>query len=218
MPEDTSREALRAQQDPVFFNTFIEKNKRFMMSCAYRAAGRFITESDDEWSVTMIAFSEAVKSYDIEKGDFNAFAALVIRRRLQDHFKAHVRYRQEVPLDPDDETIPAETPQTAVRDEIEAMQQVLVAYGFSFFDLVKCSPKAGKTKAACAEAVRCLVAEEALAAKMRDTRTLPAAEIKKRVGVPQKILERHRKYIIAAAEILQGDFPLLAEYIAYIRQ
>ena len=34
---------------------------------------------------------------------------------------------------------------SAVKDEIDAMQQILHAYGFSFFELAECSPKAEKT-------------------------------------------------------------------------
>ena len=43
-------------------------------------------------------------------------------------------------------------------------------------------------------------------------------ELAKKAGVHKKILERHRKYIIAAAEILNGEYPLLAEYMNYIRK
>ena len=34
----------------------------------------------------------------------------------------------------------------------------------------------------------------------------------------RKILDRHRRYIIAAAEILSGEYPVLAEYLGYIRK
>ena len=36
--------------------------------------------------------------------------------------------------------------------------------------------------------------------------------------LPRKILERHRNYIIAAVEILSGEYPLLAEYLSFIRK
>lgn len=37
--------------------------------------------------------------------------------------------------------------------EIEVANQVFSVYGFSFFDLTKCSPRASKTKSSCAKAV-----------------------------------------------------------------
>jgi RNA polymerase sigma factor len=42
--------------------------------------------------------------------------------------------------------------------------------------------------------------------------------IEKNSQVPRKILERHRKYIVAAIEILSGEYPYLAEYLRYIRE
>lgn len=248
MPENTSREALEAQRDEALLNKFIEKNRRFILSCAYKTVGHFVTESDDEWSVALIAFHEAVRSYDIEKGDFNAFAALVIRRRLIDLKASAARHGREIVLDTAEIETDEDDPQVGVqlefhrkeaelaeqntdsrpdanpvKDEIDAMQGVLAAYGFSFFDLVKSSPKAGKTKRACAEAVNCIMENPEILNKMRATHTLPIAEIKKISEmkkfskVPQKILERHRKYIIAATEILLGEYPLLAEYLDYIK-
>ncbi len=47
---------------------------------------------------------------------------------------------------------------------------------------------------------------------------MPVTLIEKNSKVPRKILERHRKYIIAAAEIMTGDYPCLAGYMRYIRE
>jgi RNA polymerase sigma factor len=53
---------------------------------------------------------------------------------------------------------------------------------------------------------------------MKVKKMLPVNVVEKNAKVPRKILERHRKYIIAAVEILSGDFPYLAEYIRFIRE
>lgn len=98
------------------------------------------------------------------------------------------------------------------------MQEVLQPYGFSFFDLASCSPKAGKTKKACALAIGALLSDEGLLSSMRITRTLPSKGILERVKISPKILERHRRYIIAAAEILDGDYPILQSYLTTIRK
>ena len=36
--------------------------------------------------------------------------------------------------------------------------------------------------------------------------------------VSRKTIERHRKYIIAAVIILTGDYPILAEYMKYMKE
>ena len=103
-------------------------------------------------------------------------------------------------------------------EEIGAMQQILSAYGFSFFDLSDSSPKAEKTRRQCALAVRTLIEDTALISRMQASKTLPIRELALRRGVSKKLLERHRKYIIAAAEILTGDYPVLGEYLRPIRK
>ncbi len=54
--------------------------------------------------------------------------------------------------------------------------------------------------------------------QMRKTRSLPVAAISAALDIARKILERHRRYIITATEILDGDYPHLAEYLDYIRK
>ena len=53
---------------------------------------------------------------------------------------------------------------------------------------------------------------------MRKNKALPMKELELASGVARKILDRHRRYIIAAAEILSGEYPVLAEYLGYIRK
>ena len=233
-------QALRAKTDEALLGELIRKNRRFILGCAYKTIHRFISESDDEWSVALIAFHEAVMAYEDDKGSFRSFAALVIRRRLLDHLEKQKRTQYEIPVDLSGgesaeemepspiqvetqraiaaRSMAADGAESALRDEIEAMQQVLGDYGFSFFDLAGCSPKAQETKAACAAVIRELMADPALTARMRSTRSLPAGELCRRTGVPRKIPENHRKYIIAAAEILLGDYPGLAEYLRFVRK
>ena len=203
-----------------------------------------MSTSDDEWSVALIAFNEAIRTWDEEKGPFKPFASLVIRRRLADHLQSESRHAAEVSVEPyalngdyeeDDGSInarvrqstyefvgyadEASTPGTsAAADEIEAVQQALRPYGFSFFDLTACSPKAEKTKNSCAKAVREILGSEELLGSMRKDRALPMKKLTGATGIERKLLERHRRYIIAAVEILKGDYPVLASYMRNITE
>lgn len=233
---DRDSEALAAKGSEKLLNEFIGSSRRFILNCASRTMRRFVTDSDDEYSIALLAFHEAVRSYDQTKGSFDAFAAMVIRRRLIDYMKSEMRHSGEVLVEPyaldgqveeEDEDTPLqaallkksaeETPPSAA-DEIEAVQKILSGYGFTFFDLADCSPKSAKTKAQCARAVGVLLKDEALFRRMRQTKNLPIQEICQNTGMPRKIPERHRRYIIAAAEILCGEYPLLAQYMDYIRK
>ena len=78
----------------------IAEYQSFILACASRAVNHFVTKSDDEWSIALIAFNEAVQNYDSTKGDFRGFSNLIIRRRLNDHLKKEYRRMNEVPTEP----------------------------------------------------------------------------------------------------------------------
>lgn len=232
----SSEDALQAASDPKAAEAFIEQSRQFILRCASKFTHKYVTVSDDEWSVAMIAFSEAITSYDAEKGSFPLFAELVIRRRLLDFQRSEFRHSGELYVDPSvfeghidaeaadaalQESVVQRTIQledSSISDEINAVSSVLSEYGFSFADLTACSPKAAKTRSSCAQAIRFLLNTPPLISDMRQSSTLPIRLICKNTTVPRKILDRHRKYIIAAAEILHGDYPCLAEYLNFVRK
>jgi RNA polymerase sigma factor len=85
-------------------------------------------------------------------------------------------------------------------------------------DLVKCSPKAEKTKQSCKTAVNYLLDNPNLIEEMRGSKQLPIKIIAASTNIPRKILERHRKYIIAAVEVLHGEYLGIAQYLNCLRE
>ena len=231
-----NEQALRAARDELFMNDFIAQNRSFILGCAGNHLGHYVSESDDEYSIAMHAFFTAITKYDTSQGDFLPFAGLVIKRRLTDYYRSQRKYMDEHTVAPevfsgayDEESEDAslhyevsqkmaERPSQGAYDEIQAVQEIFSQYGFSFMELTECSPKAGKTKTQCAKAVRTLIDNPVLLENMKMSRRLPIKALEGRSGVSAKVLERHRKYIIAAAEILTGDYPTLGEYMKYIKK
>ena len=224
---------LRARYDDADLERLVNDNKSFILRCASKTCRRFITDGDDEYEVAILAFREAVRTYNPSAGGFNAFAFLVIRRRLMDFFDKQSRHAGEIPIgysmtweDERSDGVIAEVQKKivreedpmAVKDEIEALGDVLREYGFSFFDLAEASPKAAKTKKCCARAVNWMLETVERIIRMRKKRSLPVKAISKALDIALKILERYRRYIIAATEILDGDYPHLAEYLKYIKE
>ncbi len=239
---ELEQNVLAAKTDESRFNELAESHKAWMLRVASETTHRYVTDSDDEWSIALMAFSEAVQSYEEGKGSFLGLAAMVIRRRIVDYLRTEGRHADELSVAPaafedalDEETggddlqvqkrmaeeadgAPGTDAASLAREEISEMQSILQRYGFSFFDLADASPKTEKTKKSCGQAVRTLIASVILMAQMRLKRLLPIKELSEESGVVRKILERHRKYIIAAAEILDGDFPILAGYLSFVRK
>lgn len=228
--------AITAKADPTAREELIRQQEFYILKCASKVSHRYITKSDDEWSVSLLAFSQAIDGYDQNKGSFLSFTDLVIKRRLIDYTKSQGKYNAEVSIDPilfdtepeeesDDVQIRmAVADQVSKQDsndlkcEIEAANHAFSDYGFSFFDLADCSPHAAKTKKACAKAVNYILQNPLIINDLHSTRQLSLKIIENNTHIPRKILERHRKYIIAAIEILSGEYPYLAEYMRYIRE
>lgn len=224
------------KNDPSKYDRIIRQQENAILAFASKVTGRYITKSDDEWSIALLAFTQAIESYDLDKGGFISFSRLLIKRRLIDYFRSQLKYKSELSVDPilfdtepdeNDDNISirvaiadqvSRREENNIRFEIQAVNQILSEYGFTFFDLTKCSPRAGKTKASCAKAVNYILDSPILMRELQVTKQLPLNIIEKNIKVPRKTLERHRKYIIAAIEILSGDYPYLQEYLQYIRK
>lgn len=231
---DIDENVLRAQKDRQYLEEFISEYEVFILHTAHKGAGRYITKRDDQWSVALSAFHEAVNSYDFGKGAFLSFAETVIRRRLYDYSRKEARHGCEVLIDSytiendaEDESAPVkyevmakttENQESDARLEIRMISETLAEYGITFMELADASPKAGKTKAVCGRAVRYLVQNTVLLNELKRTKTLPLKVIEKNLNLPRKVLERHRKYIIAAAEIISGDYPILSGYMRFMRE
>ena len=238
---DLNTAALQARDNSSLRNNFIQDNEELILRLAYKATGTYVTTSDDNYSIALIAFNEAIDSYDESKGNFTSFAALVIKRRLTDEYRKN---KGEMPVSPssfeaygdEDETHSFDNSVTAKMNELagdkqaeverlEAMKaeiaeatQVLSYYGFTFAELAEYSPKSTATKATCRDAIICLLRPGDLYDAMRASKLLPIKEIETRTGAKRKTLERHRKYIMAVSELLQGDFPHLCEYLTDIKK
>lgn len=227
--------AVNAKNDENLMNELIAQYENFILKCASAAARKYISKSDDEWSVALAAFTEAVKKYSSEKGSFLNFSALVIRRRIIDHIRSKSRYASEILVKPslfdseieeeEDYLIQSEIAKNVSKEEdnslkmeIYLINEVFSDYGFSFMDLADCSPKAEKTKKSCARVVAYMIKNPILISEMKIKKQLPLNLIEKNTKVPRKLLERHRKYIVAAVEIMSGDYPHLTGYMRYIRE
>lgn len=228
---DINKAAINAANSEKERNLFIEKNERFIKNTAAKFSKKYVSSQDDEWSMALIGFSNAIDTYDVSKGNFLSYARLLIEHKLTDYFRSQARFFNEIQTDPvifngeneDSDvnlsyklTVTAQLitpPPQTLTDEIEALRNVLNNFKFDFFDLTSCSPKAKKTKVQCQKAIRYLRENEDLIENMRRTKMLPIKTIMENTKIPRKILERYRKYIIAATEILSGDYPGLAEYL-----
>lgn len=233
---DIDEKAIAAKTNDVNLEKFIAENEAFIISISSKVTGTFITKTSEQWSIALSSFCEAINSYSYEKGSFYSFAELVLKRRLIDFARSKNKLKNEISVNPFDFECDANddfdgrqisyaevanlsyTPDNSIKLEIEAITQVIKLYGITFFELIGVSPKAEKTKKACAVAIANVIKNPELLIELREKKTLPIKKIKNITNLPPKILERHRKYIITGVEIISGDYPYLSEYLKFIRE
>lgn len=227
----------RAQQgDEAARETLLRRFRPFVLRAAASISGRFVRAGrDDEASVALMAFNEAISAYRHRRGgSFLAFAEMVIRRRLIDHLRQAGARRSEIPVSElADRADAAEgaDPLTQVEalqaqrrfeeemlarerwEEIERLSRSLERFGIRFSELVRVSPRHRDARARALEVARLIAGHPSLREQLLSRGSLPLKELQSLSPVSRKTLERHRKYIIALALILCGDFPHLQEYL-----
>lgn len=242
MTEKINVLAVRASGVPEAREQLIAENEQTILRTASRLCRRYITKSDDEWSISLCAFSRAIDVYSDAKGDFLPFAQMLIKRSLTDYYRTQEGRRREICVAPqtfdgDTETqeeieqgagseevrlaVAQQCTQTAddtLKTEVEAANEMLQEYGFRFFDLASCSPRQDRSRADCAEAVRAALRSPQILEKLRRKRKLPVSELCRESGISRKTIDRYRKYIIMAILILDDDYPGLAGYLSFIKK
>lgn len=213
-------------------NLLIKKYKPFIISSASEACGRFLVVGhDDEISIALMAFNEAIDSFDFEKSTaFLSFAKNVIKRRLIDYFRKESRYSSEITtsdfVDSDEEkevnvwevrqaedAFIHENDVNARRDEIVHFSSELNDMGISFSELVEISPKHEDARLRAMEIASIVASDPMLLQYMKQKKSLPAKKIEKMCDCSAKTVERQRKYIIAVVLIIKGDYHYLKEYL-----
>ena len=123
---------------------------------------------DDELSIAMMAFHEAIGGYSRTRGSFLKYAAMLIRSRLVDYSRREQRHSRVISLDApigeEDATLgetladdrdPRE--ETALRDatraEIEELTRQMQEFGVGLSDVADNCPKQQRTLDACRRAL-----------------------------------------------------------------
>lgn len=220
---------LLAQKDIDMRNDIINNYRNYISSCASKTVGKYITNQDDEMSIAMIAFNEAITKYDSEKGAFLSFANITIKNRIIDYMRKEYKGERDIPFSElskidkngDEIEFDVEDVKQVKSDEkieLEALTTELGKYNISFFDLPKVTPKSKKTKQACREIIRHILRSSILVNEIKLNGMLPIKSILDNIKMNRKIIERHRIYIITVIIIITGDYDSISEYFKDIRE
>lgn len=225
---DLNKRVLEIRKNEEELNKFIEEYKPFVIVATEKALNRYVDcKNDEEWSIALLAFNEAIKSYEVQKGNFLSFAQMVIKMRLIDHFRKEVKHKkviyinkeinEEDEIDLSEKQALEEFKERNLSEfrslEIKQLTKELAEWDITFNDLVKASPKRNSTRKIYNEIINFILTNKEALEYMLKKKYIPIAEIEKGTSIPRKKIERARKYIISVIVIKLGDYEHIQEYI-----
>lgn len=211
-------------------NFLLKTYQPFVAKCVSEVCKKYIDPlQDDEFSIGLYGFNEAMIHYSSKKGSsFFAFANIVIKRKVIDYIRSSQRFPITLSLDEvrDEENIgnPLEfkaakqfyfDKQEAwyCREEIKDFNEELLKYKLSLRELIFVAPKHKDARDSSVRIARVLFDNPSLRSFVKRRKMLPIKELLKVVPVSKKTLERNRKFILATFIILNEDYLYLKEYL-----
>ena len=184
---------------------------------------------DDELSIALIAFHEAISGYSSLRGSFLHYAGMLIKSRLIDHARKEQRHRHALSLDA---PIGEETEGTlldtihdprdhyeeqqreeAFQREIAELSKQLRQYDLCFADVADNCPRQQRTLDASHRALAYAKTQPALLMQLVESRRLPIAKLSEGSQVERKTLERHRKYLVALLLIHTNGYEMIRTHL-----
>ncbi|MDQ0198358.1 RNA polymerase sigma factor SigI [Neobacillus ginsengisoli] len=219
------------QGNSSILNEIIQAYKPFIAKTVSSVCKRYIYETDDEFSIGLIAFNEAIEKYSSERGSsLLSFSEVLIKRRVIDYIRKQTK-NQHISIDITTADQEDESAGTIIvnelsledykkkadeqlrKEEIVHFQQLLNSFDLSFGDIVKNSPKHADARKNAILVAKILVENSELKDFLYEKKRLPIKQLEKMVDLSRKTIERNRKYIIAIVLILSSDYVYMKDYL-----
>lgn len=221
-----------AKDDMTAADSFISDYIPFIKAQVSKLMKRPVNiQQDDEYSVAMIAFHEAINGYSKTRGTFLSYASLLMRNRIIDFWRKNNRHNQVIsinaPTSNEDQTIEDSLAddedyqenlaiREATKEEIIELSTQLRAFDVSLTDIADNSPKQERTLAACKRVVAYVKEDAELMEDFLRTKRLPLKKLTDGSKVARKTIERHRKYIIGLLLIYTNGYEIIRGHLAEV--
>lgn len=216
MSLSVNERAMIAKESSEEFERLLVEYRPFILGRVY---GHGFGSDDDEISVALMAFYEAVKTYRQDKGSFLSYAAEVIKYRLIDNRRRLKKNGLHVISGGENISLYAARQQAEIvedrqerRLEIIDFINELNSWGINIEQLEEASPKHKNSKALCGYVLVTMLSDEELKGQIKKTKKLPIKQIAQKLNISEKLLERHRRYLVAAFIINSGEYRYLKDY------
>lgn len=201
----------------------IKEHMPFLIRRVSAFTGRYVSiENDDEFSVALSAFAEAVEKYEPERGAFLGFAGLVIDSRLKTYIRKEKGHLQTISLEEMQESgqepswgDPAEN--NGLREEILQYREELLLFGLTLEHLADAAPRHKDTRITAMDVAKAASKDRNTVETTYRKRKLPVREVARIARVTEKIVKGSKVFILATMIIFVRQFPGLLDWIQGVR-
>lgn len=201
-----------AQDDKEMLADLLKEYQPFIRKVVFDTCNRYVEWGrDEELSIGLIAFEEAVNRFDHNKGNFLSLARQVMKSRVIDYLRKENKHNY-LDIDEVKETLLIQPTNTLI-EEIEELQKYLATFDISFQDLPNISPVKKTLREELKVVSKTIALSEILMLQLLEKKQLPVKALAKKSNVSFKKIERNRKYVITMTLIWHLELPSLQEYI-----
>ncbi|WP_078544016.1 RNA polymerase sigma-I factor [Litchfieldia alkalitelluris] len=207
----------------------INHYKPFVINTVGHLSRKYVTWSDEESSVGLIALNRAIDTYKVNGGrSFLNYSYLLIKRDLIDFSRKERSQKRLIVTASEDEQAASTTfdikqsmksyhqeeEAKELVEEILEFSKVLNEFGVQFEELEGYTPKHRDTREMLLELVSSFIHQQDLVNEFMDKRRIPVTAFVSRTSFNIKTLERYRKYIVTLIILkLHPEWKKLSEYI-----
>lgn len=223
-----------ARTDPEAADALIRQYMGFIRAETAKFIKRApIDGQDEELSIAMLAFYEAILGYEQNRGAFLSYASRGIRNRMIDHYRKEKKHAKVISLhaplqDEDDDIskldrledpkneIEASHRRAAAREEIEEFEQKLGEFGITFSEVADNCPRQERTLASCQRVLAAAKLHPEIFDILLESKKLPISSLAEKSGTDKKTLERHRKYFIAVLLAFTNGYEIIRGHLYHL--
>ena len=191
--------------------------------------GKKSIKDSDEYSIGLIAFNEAIESFDDTKSgrtfNFFSFAEQIIRRRIIDYIRSISKKSTEIPFSYFKENeegfeyrylkdeFTSKFYRVELFQEIKHFDNLLRSFGLKINELHKYTPKHRDSREMCVTVARKIAENKAIYDKLVHKKYFPMKELSQIVDVNPRTIQRNREFIISVSLIYGNRYEHLQSYL-----
>ena len=187
-------------------NEIVEENIGFIINTISKVTGKYVSiENDDEFSIGLMAFVEALDKYNQEKGPFLSFAKIVIESRIKNYLVKEkkkvdvvsIDLYKEIGIDINNILYNPIEDKTELINEIQQFKEELNLFKLTMEDLIKEAPKHSDTRENAIKVSKKASKDLEVTDFMYEKKRLPIKKISLKYMVTEKVIKRSKKFIIS---------------------